>query len=162
MKKKFFVLGLLFLAFGTLSSYGQNETAVPNPLVTSDQVTAEQNAAIIVVSAPVQQAKAQLAQLWLASFGAVSSEQLELLEKAVDEMAFTTAIAAQNSDPNYPKALSILAAPHRSFGADISGSRSVFDNPDTTYRPVFIDPSAHYVITGKVLPNMPLDVNFSF
>jgi hypothetical protein len=68
--------------------------------------------------------------------------------------------SAQN-DLNYPKVFSILAAPHRSFGTDVQGSRSVFDNPDTTYCPVPIDPSAHYVITGKILPNMPLDLNFS-
>jgi hypothetical protein len=118
----------------------------------------------IVKSSEVKQAKAVLAQQWLAeaqSVGGVQAESLSYLADAVDEKAYGSALSAIASDPNYPKIVSVFAAPHKWFGLNVPGSRTTFDNPDTIYRPFSVDPNASYVIHGHRYANPPIDINFS-
>jgi hypothetical protein len=43
----------------------------------------------------------------------------------------------------------------------VPGSREIFDNPDTVYRPIPINPAASYVISGQHHPIPQIDENFS-
>jgi hypothetical protein len=135
-----------------------------NPLATIQQLTAEKNAILIVASPVVVAAKQTLYNNWLAlaqTVGPVSQEQLNYFQEAVNEQAFATALGVQAADPNYPQVISLLAAPHDWYGINVPGSRDVFDNPDTTYRRIPIDPNASYVITGKRHREVPIDENYS-
>lgn len=162
MKTNFWVSITLCVVLAAVTPlFGRDFSWQSNPLATPDQLTAEKNAMQIVQTAAVQEAKAQLMQKWLAVAGDVSAEQMALLQEAVDEIAFQSAVAVQNNDPNYPKMMSILLDAHHWYGMDVPGSRSVFDNPDTIYDQIPIDPAMHYVIKGKHLPETPVDENFS-
>lgn len=141
-----------------------SDSASSNPLATPDQISAEKLAIQIVASDEVKQAKDALKANWLASAtakGGVPTESLSSLQNAIDESAFGVALSAINNDQSTTKIISILAAPHSWFGLDVPGSRTVFDNPDTTYRPLNIDPKSSYIIKGKINPKAPVDVNFS-
>lgn len=135
-----------------------------NPLATKEQSTAEQLAALIVAKPEVVAAKQTLYKNWLAlaeTAAPVSAEQKAYLQEAVDEQAFVTALGVQGTDANYPAVVSLLAAPHSWFGRDVPGSRSVFDNPDTVYWRIPLDPKASYVIRGKRNKVYPVDENYS-
>ncbi|MEN6438347.1 MAG: hypothetical protein ABFD97_07175 [Syntrophobacter sp.] len=158
MKKRTVFATLLVL---TLIALQGLKAEARNPLATNDQLYAEYLATYMIATPEVEAAKATLSTNWQALLGTVSAEQLAYLQEAVDESAFASALSVQGSDPNYPKAISTLAAPHSWHGMDVPGSRSVFDNPDTIYRSIKIDPTASYVIRGKRAQVPPVDENFS-
>lgn len=165
MKQLLFIHTILISFFGTLSSvYAQNQPESQNPLGTQEQISAEKLAIQIVDSPQVRSAKESAKDNWLAvaySLGGASSQSVRYLQEAIDESAFSTALAVSNINPQQPKVISILAAPHHWFGMNIPGSRQLFDNPDTTYRTIPVNSSNRYVITGKVNSLAPVDVNFS-
>ncbi|OTG68701.1 hypothetical protein B9T25_04235 [Acinetobacter sp. ANC 4470] len=86
---------------------------------------------------------------------------MTLLNQAAQESAFASALSIFNSDRNNEKIISTLAAAHSWFGLNTLGSRTVFDNPDTTYRSIPLDPNVSYVIKAAANSKIPLDVNFS-
>ncbi|RQT29098.1 hypothetical protein [Burkholderia contaminans] len=135
-----------------------------NPLATPDQLAAEKLAITAVADPSVIAAKATLKANWLAAAqakGGVSSEALTNIDQAVDEAVFSMALAIAAGDPSAPKVVSILAAPHNWYGMNVPGSRTTFDNPDTIYRRIPVDPASSYVLTGKVHAQKPVDFNFS-
>jgi len=148
---------LTFAAFQGLVFAGK----IRNPLATNDQLYAENLAMYIVASSEVVAAKETLSTKWKALFSSVSDEQLAYHQEAVDEMAFSMTLSVISNDPNYPKFVSTLAAPHSWYGMDVPGSRVIFDNPDTIYRSVGIDPTAGYVVRGKRGTNPPVNENYS-
>jgi hypothetical protein len=153
---------VLLAACGGSSSYVEGKSA--NPLATKDQTSTEKLAIAIVASPEVVQAKADVKAQWLAAanaVGGVPAESLKDLQNAVDESAYASALSLLNTDPNYPKVVSTLSAPHSWFGNNVPGSRTIFDNPDTTYRTIPVDPAASYVIKGRTHTPAPVDVNFS-
>jgi len=156
-KKTAFVISLVltFIALLALKAEARN------PLATNDQLYAEYLAQYIATSPEVEAAKATLSTNWQAILGTVSAEQSAYFQEAIDEAAFSSALAIQGNDPIYPKAISNLAAPHSWYGMNVPGSRGVFDNPDTIYRRIAIDPTASYVIKGKRGKIPPVDENFS-
>lgn len=91
----------------------------------------------------------------------IDDYNLSLVNQAAEEAAFSNGLALYNSDSSNEKIISILAAPHSWFGVNVLGSRTLFDNPDTTYRTIPIDPNISYVIKGTKTSKIPLDVNFS-
>ncbi|MBN1664479.1 MAG: hypothetical protein JW943_12840 [Deltaproteobacteria bacterium] len=153
---------LIIFALAILQGcHGGDATSQPNPLATADQLNAERSAINIAATPEVQQAKQLFAQQWLAAAGPVSAETLSYFEGAVDEMVFFMALTISTNDPNYPNIVSLLAAPHTWFGTSVPGSRMVFDNPDSTYRRIPIDPNASYIISGRQNPFPPIDANYS-
>lgn len=140
------------------------ETGSSNPLATKDQTDAEILALALVQDPDVVQAKSQLFATWLSiaqDVAPVSDESLGYLLGAIDEAALSAAIALTNIDPNHPKVVNALAPPHQWFGINVPGHRLVLDNPDTTYRTIPIDPTASYLITGKVNKENPVDFSMS-
>ncbi|KVH61876.1 hypothetical protein WS89_12200 [Burkholderia sp. MSMB1072] len=145
-----------------VASTGTSAARSANPLATPDQIAAEKLALELVAAPAVVQAKAALKAQWLAAaqaVGGVPDESLAYLQTAVDESAMSSALAITNRDPNAPKVISGLAAPHTWFGIDVPGSRTTFDNPDTIYRSFPVDPTARYVIRGNVHRDGPVDSN---
>ncbi|MEX3637940.1 hypothetical protein [Paraburkholderia sp. BR14320] len=133
-------------------------------MATPDQLAAETLAITAVADPSVIAAKATLKANWLAAAraaGGVSSEALTNIDQAVDEDVFSLALAIAAGDASAPKVISILAAPHNWYGMNVPGSRTTFDNPDTIYRRIPIDPASSYVLTGKVHEQKPVDFNFS-
>ncbi|NUY04543.1 hypothetical protein [Paraburkholderia youngii] len=136
----------------------------PNPLATSDQLAAEKLAIAVVEEPAVVAAKATLKANWLAAAratGGVSDEALTNLDEAVDESVFAFALSLASGDANDPKVVSFLAAPHNWYGMNVPGSRTTFDNPDTIYRKIPVDPALSYVLAGTVHAQKPVDFNFS-
>ncbi|WP_254214557.1 hypothetical protein [Burkholderia multivorans] len=135
-----------------------------NPLATDDQIAAEKRALELVQAPAVIEAKAVLKSKWLAAaktLGGVPAEAMASLDTAVDETVFSNALSVVNRDPERPKIVSLLAAPHAWFGLSVPGSRTTFDNPDTIYRTFVVDPAASYVVAGHVDRHAPVDVNIS-
>jgi hypothetical protein len=162
MKKKIVLAAFMALTLAILQGHAVAHQSC-NPLATPDQLFAEYLATYIVAEPSVQAAAQTLYNDWLANPGTatVSAEQMAYFQDAVNEHVFGAALNVQATDPNYPKLISILAAPHTWFDMSVPGSRTVFDNPDTIYIPVTIDWTASYVIHGKHNKQPPVDENFS-
>lgn len=145
------------------SNASSTQTAT-NPLATQAQLDAEKLAITLVQTPAVIAAKATLRAQWLAAAqktGGVSEEALGNLDSALDETVFSSALSLAALNSNDPQPISILAAPHTWHGISVPGSRTVFDNPDTVYRRVALDPASTYTLTGAVHSPAPIDFNFS-
>ena len=136
-----------------------------NGLASQDQVDAERNALDFISRTEAKTALQNKAQDLLAIAKKyntpIDDYNLKLLESSVQESAFASLLTIFNIDVNNEKIVSTLAAPHSWFGLNVLGSRTVFDNPDTTYRTIPIDPNISYIIKGEATTHIPLDVNFS-
>ena len=136
-----------------------------NGLASPDQIDAERNALNFISRTEAQLALKTKAQDLLTIAKQyntpVDEYNLTLLESSVQESAFASLLSIYNIDVNNEKIISTLAAPHTWFGLNVLGSRTVFDNPDTTYRTIPINPNVSYVIKGSATKHIPLDVNFS-
>lgn len=135
-----------------------------NPLATQAQLDAEKLAIALVQTPGVIAAKASLRAQWLAAAqktGGVSDEALGNLDSALDETVFSSALSYAALNTSDPQLISILAAPHTWHGISVPGSRTVFDNPDTVYRRVALDPASTYTLTGTLHSPAPVDFNFS-
>lgn len=136
-----------------------------NGLASEDQINAEKQALEFINTTQSQAAlklKAQdLLQIAKKYNTPIDEYNLTLLDQAAQESAFAGALSIYNNDKNNEKIISTLAAAHSWFGVNALGSRTVFDNPDTTYRTIPLDPNLSYVIKGSANAKIPLDVNFS-
>jgi hypothetical protein len=154
-----------------------------SPLGTQEEIDAEQRALTILADPAVQKAlfgtgpddTTSLRYTFLTAAnskfaGGVDAENLALLNEAVTEFGMAAAINAQNTDPTNPKVTEYLVPPHTWYGQEVTGSRVVFDNPDTLYRTIPVrvstDPAipSTYVIRGQFFgptTAWPTDVNFS-
>lgn len=142
-----------------------NPTTSGNSLASADQISAEKNALTFINTADAKQGlikkSADLLKIAKQYNTPIDTYNLSLLPQAVQESAFAAALSLYNTDHKNEKIISILAAPHHWFGVDVLGSRTVFDNPDTTYRVIPIDRAVSYIIKGAKNNKLPLDVNFS-
>lgn len=86
----------------------------------------------------------------------------DLLDKAVDELAFAAIQQAVNDDPEHPRVGWVSAPPRswRSVALAVPGGR-YGDNPDCVYRTVPINGSRNYVVRGKRAGATPTDLSFS-
>jgi len=143
-------------------------TLAVSPLGTPEQLAAEQTAMETVNTLPVQLMKfvlglgwRQTAQQDFASVGGPDQENLAQLDEAVNEYAMGAAFQQQILDPNTPTAVMQVAPPHIWYGQDVTGSRILYDNPDTIYRFMGVNQASSYVITGRFTGEMPADTTFS-
>jgi hypothetical protein len=130
--------------------------AAVSPLGTAQQLTAEQIAAQTVDSLPVQLAKLILrfgflnaAQQQFNLVGGPDQENLDQLNRAVDEYAMGAAFQQQLLNSMDPTVVMQVAPPHGWYGQDVDGSRILYDNPDTIYRFMGVNRTSTYVITGR-------------
>ncbi|HEY6647002.1 MAG TPA: DUF1214 domain-containing protein [Mycobacterium sp.] len=144
------------------------QTVAISPLGTPEQLEAERRAAETVNTLPVQLMKLVLQFGWRATaqqqfnlVGGPDQENLDALNKAVDEYAMGAAFQQQLLNPMTPTAVMQVAPPHIWYGQDVSGSRILYDNPDTIYRFMAVNKTSTYVITGRFTGEMPADTTFS-
>jgi Protein of unknown function (DUF1214) len=146
-------------------------TEADSPLGTPEQIAAEKTAAATVNTLPVQVMKLVLQLGWLAiaksQYGLVGGpdpENIAQLNRAVDEYAMGAAFQQQILNSNAPTVVMQVAPPHDWYGQNVTGSRILYDNPDTIYRFMGVNAASTYVITGHVSQaegGAPADTNFS-
>jgi hypothetical protein len=144
------------------------QTLAVSPLGTPEQLEAEQRAAETVNTLPVQLMKLVLQFGWRATaqqqfslVGGPDRENLDALEEAVNEYAMGAAFQQQLLNPMTPTAVMQVAPPHTWYGQDVSGSRILYDNPDTIYRFMAVNKTSSYVITGRFTGDEPAETTFS-
>ncbi len=138
-----------------------------SPLGTPEQTAAEQTAMRTARSLPVLAAKAVLDVAWrvigeieYAQIGGPDEANLAALRDAVDEWAMASAFQSMILNSNEPRIVMQVAPPHRWYGRDVTGSRILYDNPDTVYRFTGVNYASQYVITGR-FPDHDPQASFS-
>jgi hypothetical protein len=133
-----------------------------SPLGTPEQLAAEQRAAETANTLPVQLMKLVLQFGWMSTarqqfnlVGGPDQANTDALNQAVDEYAMGAAFQQQLLDPMTPTAVMQVAPPHSWYGQDVSGSRILYDNPDTIYRFMAVNQTSSYVITGRFVGQEP-------
>lgn len=142
---------------------------VPTVLGTSQQLAAERQAAAIVKTVPMQIMKAIIkfafqlnAKQQYSQVGGPDQENLDQLNQAVDEYAQQAAMEYQLLNPMRPTVLEMVMPPHNWFGQSVTGTRILYDNPDTIYRMMAVNSTSTYVISGKFGPGeRPAETTFS-
>jgi hypothetical protein len=138
-------------------------------LGTSQQLAAERKANAIVNTLPMQFMKAILkfafqmnAKQQYSQVGGPDQENLDQLNQAVDEYAQQAAMEYQLLNPMRPTVLEMVMPPHDWFGQAMTGTRILYDNPDTIYRMMAVNSTSTYVISGKFGPGeRPAETTFS-
>ena len=138
-------------------------------LGTSQQLAGERKANAIVNTLPMQIMKAILkfafqlnAKQQYSQVGGPDQENLDQLNQAVDEYAQQAAMEYQLLNPMRPTVLEMVMPPHDWFGQSITGTRILYDNPDTIYRMMAVNSTSTYVISGKFGPGeRPAETTFS-
>lgn len=163
-------------AMWTVAAVARRELAVADsPLGTQQQLAAEQLAAQTAATLPVQLMKVVLRASWLSTaereyalVGGPDQANIDALDAALDEYAMAAAFQQQILNSNKPTVVTQVAPPHVWFGQSVTGSRNLYDNPDTVYRFMGVNKASTYVITGRFEnydPNdptsVPTDTTFS-
>jgi hypothetical protein len=138
-----------------------------SPLGTPEQIAAEAAAMETVHTLPMLVSKAMLNLAWrvigciqYSQVGGPDQENLDALSQAVDEWAMGTGFQLGILNSNEPTIVMQVAPPHQWYGLDVTGSRILYDNPDTIYRFVGVNYASQYVITGR-LPERDPQASFS-
>ncbi|MCB1264385.1 MAG: DUF1214 domain-containing protein [Mycobacterium sp.] len=133
-----------------------------SPLGTPEQTAAEDAAMRTARSLPMLVMKGVLNLGWriiganqFAMVGGPDQANLDALGQAVDEWAMATAFQLMILNSNEPTIVTQVAPPHDWYGLDVTGSRILYDNPDTIYRFVGVNYASEYVITGRLPENDP-------
>ena len=133
-----------------------------NPLNTSAQRRLDARALRLWQSADLTDAMTAARASYLAGHGSeVSDEALARLDNAISELAVGMLLTALNNDPFRPAAYWLGAEEHSWSGLDLPGSRWAYDNPDTFYRTVPIDPESTYEVVGHLRGHGTADLAFS-
>ncbi|MUL50124.1 DUF1214 domain-containing protein [Mycobacterium sp. CBMA293] len=138
-------------------------------LGTSQQLAAEKNANSIVNTLPMLFMKTILnwafqmnAKLQYSQVGGPDPLNLKQLGQAVNEYAQQAAMEYQLLNSMQPTVLEMVMPPHNWFGQNVTGTRILYDNPDTIYRMMAVNSTSSYVITGKFGPgDRPAETTFS-
>jgi hypothetical protein len=133
-----------------------------SPLGTPEQIAVEKTAMRVERTLPVAMTKAALKAAWRATaskqyslVGGPDEQNIAALGAAVDEWAMASAFQVQILNSNQPTIVTQVAPPHRWYGQDVTGSRILYDNPDTIYRFTGVNYASQYVITGRLPENDP-------
>lgn len=143
--------GMMLTPFSAVAAL-ERRSARPSrsPLATAAQRLLDGRALALLAthdfSAAMADAKADFLSGYL---GVPTEEALSRLDNAIAELTFGMVQTAINNDPYRPHVYWVATTPHQWFGRTLPGSRWAFDNPDTIYRTVPIDPASHYVIHGR-------------
>jgi hypothetical protein len=151
------------LAWTAMATTARAETGRRvSPLGTPEQTAAETMAMRTANSLPMLAAKAVLGLAWrviggleYADVGGPDARNLAALRNAVDEYAMASAFQSMILNSNEPTIVMQVAPPHQWYGIDVTGSRILYDNPDTIYRFTGVNYASQYVITGRMPENDP-------
>lgn len=139
-----------------------------SPLATPAQSALERLAKLVVASPEVQEAKTAFSQVWLdiaaqafADIGGPDEYNRSRFSQALEEYAFSCAQKEVNFDPYRPEISALIMPAHRWMGLSVPGGRYVYDNPDTIYRGIPVSGDSAYVISGRVNPRLPTDINIT-
>lgn len=128
-----------------------------SPLGTPEQIAAESTATRTAHTLPVLAMKGLLTLAWritgatnYSHVGGPDDANLAALRDAVDEWAMGSVFQSMILDSNDPRIVMQVAPPHQWYGKRVSGSRLLYDNPDTIYRFVGVNAASEYVITGRL------------
>ncbi len=140
-----------------------------SPLGTPVQISAEQEATETLNTLPVRLMEQVLKVGWLmaaneqfALVGGPDRENLAQLDQAVREYAMGASFQQQILNSNDPRAVMQVAPPHTWYGLDVTGSRILYDNPDTIYRFMGVNAASAYTIAGRLPDNAsPAETSFS-
>lgn len=154
------------LAAGGVALVGPAARAVDpmpvNPLATTVQRRLDARALRVASTHTFSAAKAAARAAYLGGYhGPPPDEALERLDNAIDELALGMVMTATNDDPYRPGVHWLGAAEHRWFGLEVPGSRWAYDNPDTFYRTIPIDPESSYEVVGTLRGEGTADLAFS-
>lgn len=137
-------------------------SASANPLATPDQRYVDGVALAVLRSMGFADSKATArASYLLGRAGLVPPGGAARLTNAVDELLFGMIQTAANCDAFRPRVYWLGCGAHTWLGAQVPGGRWAYDNPDTIYRTVPIDPASHYIIRGRLLGSGTTDLAFS-
>ncbi|MEP9362364.1 hypothetical protein ABLE68_05320 [Nocardioides sp. CN2-186] len=137
-------------------------TSDDNPLFTVPQRRLDARALRLWQSADLADAMATARASYVAGHGpVVSDEALARLDNAIAELAVGMLLTALNDDPFRPATYWLGAAEHSWGGLDLPGSRWAYDNPDTFYRTIPIDPDSTYEVVGQLRGQGTADLAFS-
>lgn len=138
-----------------------------SPLGTPEQIAAEVTAMQTVHTLPMLTMKAVLGLAWRLightqydQVGGPDKENIAALGDAVNEWAMGVAFQLMILNSNEPTIVTQVAPPHHWYGEDVTGSRILYDNPDTIYRFTGVNSASEYVITGR-LPEGDPKASFS-
>lgn len=133
-----------------------------SPLGTPEQIAVEKTAMRVERTLPVALTKVVLKAAWRATaakqyslVGGPDQQNLAALGTAVDEWAMASAFQVQILNSNQPTIVTQVAPPHQWYSQDVTGSRILYDNPDTIYRFTGVNYASQYVITGRLPENDP-------
>ena len=138
-----------------------------SPLGTPQQTAAEAEAMRTVRTLPMLAMKGVLQTAWritaakqYSQVGGPDKANLAALGNAVEEWAMGVGFQLQILNSNEPKIVMQVAPPHQWYGLDVTGSRILYDNPDTIYRFAGVNYASEYVISGR-LPEHDPQASFS-
>lgn len=157
------------VAVATASVSASTTSTSTSVLANATQLAAEKKAKQIVSTLPMQLMKllvgigfALEGQYQFRGAGGLNAQNLAQLGNAVDEYAQQAAMEYQLLDPMKPTVLQMVMPPHSWMGQNVTGTRILYDNPDTIYRMMAVNATSSYVISGKFAPGAtPADTSFS-
>lgn len=133
-----------------------------NPLATPDQRRVDRLALAAHARGGLDVAKAAARTAYLTGHGLPPDEEaLARLDGAIEELAAGMIMTAANGDPARPRVHWLGSEGHQWFGHTVPGSRWGYDNPDTIYRTIPIDPESQYVVRGRLRGRGCTDLAFS-
>ena len=122
----------------------------------ADQQTVEALAIKLLAQPEVIKQKEESRQLLLQAPAAATKDGAKTLEGSLDAMVFAAAIgAANNAEPEHPKATVLFNGEHHWLGHHVPSSGIGFDNPDNAYRLITVDGTSKYEITLRVRQPAP-------
>jgi hypothetical protein len=138
-----------------------------SPLGTTQQTAAEADAMRTTRTLPMLAMKVVLNLAWriigaqqYSLVGGPDKANLAALDNAVEEWAMGVGFQLMILNSNEPTIVTQVAPPHQWYGMDVTGSRILYDNPDTIYRFAGVNSASEYVITGR-LPEDDPQASFS-
>lgn len=128
-----------------------------SPLGTPQQLDAEAEAMRTVRTVPMLVMDAVLRIAWrftaerqYSLAGGPDKANLAALDNAVREWAMGVGFQLMILNSNNPSIVNQVAPPHQWYGMGVTGSRILYDNPDTIYRFAGVNYASEYVITGRL------------
>ncbi|MBU3751925.1 MAG: DUF1214 domain-containing protein, partial [Mycobacterium sp.] len=82
--------------------------------------------------------------------GGPDKANIDALGDAVREWAMGVGFQLKILNSNDPSIVMQVAPPHQWYGTNVTGSRILYDNPDTIYRFAGVNYASEYVITGRL------------
>jgi hypothetical protein len=132
-----------------------------SPLATNQQRDAERRILRTLGHPHVREARDRARKHLESSFIAQLTQAKERIDHTLDSWVVTLAFQEVNVDPDRPSIIwNTSTSAYSWFGHDVPVSALAGDDPDNIYRHAPIDPSARYLIRGRL--HLPGPAQFSF